>query len=482
MSSFGQIWQEKQFVKEMNWKKMLPTVIVFAVLIMLTVERIHYTLIATANVPVMDYWRYIVQFVDKLMEGNVTIMDLWEPYSSHRSGISTFLFLINVKWFGLNTQIEILLGAIGTFINCIFLFWIFLKKNQWNTSWVKCGFILVALCMFNINQWEIVTLEFSLGFSLRILLVLWTFYLFDTLQIRERKKWIIASFSVSMLVVAYLTGSYGPAVLGTFVFISIIYMIVGKESKWKKCIQNLIIIFFLGAGLIIFFWGLESNSGSGATKSFFDILLDGTLIKGIFLMLGSSVVHIESNVVSQHPNILLYIGVILFLVYVLAIVLFFRLQIYKKTYMPLMLMAYTACIILVIVYGRSTMFGVEYVRSSRYVCETTLGLAGICWIFLYQIQYMMDHRKEKNYLSMVKTVACICGLVLIMGSIGYSYKVEKGIAPFRKVYQENLIELMKSGEELTDEQCANFQADTHLVNQGIAIMRKYNLGVFREKE
>ena len=57
VSSFGQIWQEKQFVKEMNWKKMLPTVIVFAVLIMLTVERIHYTLIATANVPVMDYWR-----------------------------------------------------------------------------------------------------------------------------------------------------------------------------------------------------------------------------------------------------------------------------------------------------------------------------------------------------------------------------------------------------------------------------------------
>lgn len=465
--------------KHIEWKKVCPIIVIVLFLSWLTIDRVNYLLTATANVPIMDYWRYIVLFVEKIFNEGVSLIDLWEVQegTTHRHfGIANILFLLNVKLFGLNTQVEIVLGAICMFINCCFLLWLFLKKIDWNNAYIKGGFVLLAICMFNINQWEILTLEFSMGFTLRILMILWTVNYFDTIQFKEKNKFSFGAYLLYLILVACLCGSYAPALLGTFVFVVLVKIFLKKETK-RTLIQNLLIVLFFSTGCVLIFWGTSSGAGDSSIGIFMEYLIDGTLFKAIFLMLGSSIMHVESPLVSTYSELLVNLGAIVFVIYMIAIVIYFYRKMYEKTYVPIMLMAYTAGNILVISFGRIPMFGVGYVVSSRYVCETTLGLVGVCWIFLYEFQAIIN---KLNALAVVRVCALYTGLFIIFISLGYSDFVEKGIAPYRKMYSESLIQLMMSGEEITDENSGGFQADTELVKEGIEIMKQYKLGVFGE--
>ena len=466
--------------KQISWKEIWPILIVFTVLIGLTIEGIEYVLTATANVPMMDYWRYIVQFVDKIYHEGVTLVDLWIPQegAAHRAiGMPIFYFLANVKFFGLNTQIEIVLGIVALLINSFFLFFVYLKRMKWESSIAKCGFVLIALCMFNINQWEILTLEFSLGFMSRIFLILIGFYLFDTLQKKQGSKLLVAISMLYMFMVACLAGSYAPGALGAIVFVVLAQIFLETSDRWKLCAQNLMVVIGFIIGIVFFFNDLGGGTGDGAGARLIDMVSDGSIFRAIFYMLGSSVLHVSSAQVTQDFSVYFDIGIVMFILYMIAIFIFFKRKIYKMTYMPIMLMAYTACIILIISFGRIPMYGVNYVTSSRYVCETTLGLAGICWIFLYELQFICKYELKG---SIKKTFVSSLGVVFILINLKTSYDTEMGIAPYRRIYQESLIEIMVTNEQVTDEEASKFQYDTWYVNEGIDIMEEYDLGIFED--
>lgn len=469
------------------WKNVWPVLLILGFLILMVINRIDYVLTATANVPIMDYWRYICQFVDKVFNEGVTLADLWIPQegATHRAmGMSIFCFLLNVKLFGLNTQIEIVGGVIAFAVNCLFLLWVFLKRMKWENGVEKCGFLLMMICVFNINQWEIMILEFSLGFALRILLILLAVYFFDSLQKENTKIPAIAICTVWMFMVACLTGSYGPAVIGALFFVAIVQLIVNKNNRWKNGIQNLVMISGFAIGTLLFLGGIGGGVSQGAGTRFTDMIMDGRIIKAVFYMLGSSVLHSTSTPVLENFDIFLSVGVVLFVLYMLAIFLFFKRKMYEKTYMPIMLMAYTACSILTISFGRIPMFGVTYTTSSRYVCETTLGLIGLIWIIWYEMCYqfkkLMQQQKVTKAMSFVKLSVCFAGVLFILHQFDISNETEMATAPYRKIYQENLIEKMESGKELSDGDIAMFQSERKYVEEGIEIMKKYKLGVFGE--
>ena len=53
-------------------------------------------------------------------------------------------------------------------------------------------------------------------------------------------------------------------------------------------------------------------------------------------------------------------------------------------------------------------------------------------------------------------------------------------APYRKQYDDNLIQMMFQIEEYPDDELYLFQANSpEMVRSGIDIMKKYHLGVFR---
>ncbi len=468
-----------------NLKNIWPVLLILGVLGIIVVQRIHYVLSATANVPVMDYWRYIYQFGDKIFNEGVTLKDLWVPQAgaTHRPmGVPIFLFLINVKYFGLNTQIEIVGGVIALAVNTLFLLWVFLKKMKWEHGLEKCGFILLMLFVFNINQWEIMILEFSMGFAIRALLIMISLYLFDHLQKETVKIYQPILVAAWMFVVACLSGSYGPAVIGALCFVTLSQVFINKTYKLKNLLRNVIMILGFGIGTLLFMTGIGGGASSGAGKSLADMIADGRIFKAVFYMLGSSLLHNESAYVKENFEVLTWIGIGLFVLYLLAIFLFFKRRLYEKTYMPIMLMAYAACSILAIAYGRIPMYGVKGVVASRYVCETTLGLIGLVWILWYEICYQFRKRKQKEKLKTIlnyaKVFVCVCAVVGILRILDISAETERRIAPYRKIYQEGIIEKMTSGRELTDTELASFQSERKYIEEAIEIMKKYGLGVF----
>ena len=470
-----------------KFKNTWPLCLIIGILAIIVIKRINYVLMASENVPVMDYWRYIYQFGDKIFQEGVTLKDLWVPQAgaTHRPmGVPIFLFLMNVKYFGLNTQIEIVGGVIALAVNTLFLLWVFLKKMKWEHGLEKCGFILLMLCVFNINQWEIMTLEFSMGFAIRALLLLISLYLFDHLQ-KEQVKWYQPLLvAVWMFIVACLSGSYGPAVVGAMCFVAFVQLFVNKTHKLKNAIRNFVMIFGFCIGTIFFMTGIGGGVSSGAGGKLADMIADGRFLKAIFYMLGSSVLHVESSYVKENIEILTTVGIGLFILYLLAIFLFFKRRLFEKTYLPIMLMAYAACSILAIAFGRIPMYGVKGVIASRYVCETTLGLVGLVWILWYEICYQFKNRKEKEAVKTVfayaKVFVCVAAVIGILRFLDISANTEYAIAPYRGKYQEGLINKMKSDRELTDSELAGFQSERKFIEEAIEIMKRYGLGVFGE--
>lgn len=471
---------------QIAWKKIWPLLIIFAYITIIIISRISYVLTATANVPIMDYWRYIVQFVEKLFQEGITFADLWIPQegATHRAiGVPIICFLLNVKYFALDTQIEIVAGVFATAVNCLFLLWAFLKKMKWENNIAKCGFVLIVSCMYNINQWEIMTLEFSLGFAVRQLLILIALFIYDELQKGNQKSYKLIAYVFFMCCVACLTGSYGPAVLGAMFFVFLIQFFVVKENKGRICVQSGMMMLAFAIVSFLFFCGIGGGISQNSGTNLIDMIFDGRIFKAVFIMLGSSVLHNASSVVAESMNNVLCIGVVLFVLYIIAIFIFFKRKMYEITYVPIMLMAYTAGSILVIAFGRLQEFDLSYLVASRYVCETTLGLVGIVWIFIYEVYcilYVNRKNKEKGILPIFKMLVYIIGTGFIMVNLQISYNIEMTTAPYRRIYYENLIEKMISAETITDEDASKFQSSKVFVEEGIEIMKKYKLGVFGE--
>lgn len=55
---------------------------------------------ATANVPIMDYWRYAYKMLPKIYGGGITFSDLWEPINGQRGLHHSIVDSIQLKLLG----------------------------------------------------------------------------------------------------------------------------------------------------------------------------------------------------------------------------------------------------------------------------------------------------------------------------------------------------------------------------------------------
>ena len=60
-----------------------------------------------------------------------------------------------------------------------------------------------------------------------------------------------------------------------------------------------------------------------------------------------------------------------------------------------------------------------------------------------------------------------------------SYSKEWKIAPYRKIYCENLVEGINNIDNLSGDDFAPYQSDEQYVRKGVEIMKKYKLGIYR---
>ena len=428
---------------------------------------------ATANVPIMDYWRYINSFVDKMFTDTITFNDLWLNQGVYRYPVIYGLFLLNVKLFHYNTQIEIFGGCVVMAITSIILYKLLKEYFCDYKKYIKYfGYCMLLMAVFNLNQWEILTLEFSLGFALRILSFILVFkytdYFLCNMTTTYSRAIILAM--IYIFVICLFGAAYFPAMIGA-VFFTIVFrlFVFLKEEKLGYVKQYIILCAGLIIGTCIYMNGIVSSDITISENGLFSAVFNFNILRALVIMLGSSLVGVYGVKIS------FFVGCVFLGIYIFAIVWYLYNKMYKKTYMPMLLIAYAIMVTCLIYLGRSSVFNLEYLTSSRYVCETTIGIIGVSWILLDCFS------NNNSNLRFLRKSICCCMLIFIIISIGCSCLKEYNTAIYRKAYADNLIKNMTKIEELDSSEIALYQANyDELVINGVKIMKKYNLGVFHD--
>jgi hypothetical protein len=446
---------------------------------------IHYLVISTANVPIMDYWRMIDHWGEKTMSDNLKFRDIWEDDSStgNRNPLMAFLLFINMRFFNYNTQIEIFAGTFFILCTTICLIYTFLKENNDKQEQkLKVQFLCLPfiLAVFSLNQWEILTLEFSLSFMIRIfsytgIFILLNHYLLDA----KKDKYRIITISVLLIIIICLMSQlFFIALIGSIGIVVFVHICMHYREEKFLYLSNYIYLYTgIIVGTVIYMMNLGFVSTVEININIGEFIIG--FIKGTLLMLGSSL----CNTLSVYPifNISDYawmyiLGSVAGLLYIFAIFLYFYKKMYKKTYMPLFLILYCFINIVAIYYARAFRFDLFYMTSSRYTCETTMGLIGILWIFASEI---LNTSKIPNFYKIIKLLAISLGIIFISGNLVYAMFKEKEIGVYRGMYFAAAGNIMREVDNVPDNELNVFQADNvMLARRGIDFLKKYNLNVF----
>lgn len=446
-------------------KKIYDLLLVAMIMVAIFCIHLVYLLRSMSNVPIMDYWRYIGNVTEKIFTGKFSYQDCFESYAGHKNSINIFLLFLNMKLFGYNTMIEIIGGAIIRFILFIICV-IQLRKALTNRGNVLCSTAFIGIILFNLNQWEIITIEFSLAFAIRVLFFFLIFIYVDKKILKERKvSYDIILFSVGFLIVVInIAGAYFAAMIVAFGSTIILKLLLTPDKHEKRSLFVLGIVLLLVSIIAcgMYYYGMEGIIGTNTTIDFLKVA------KGAAVMLASGVLH--TNIMAEmNINLVIACGVLIFCGYIGVMVLYVRNKCTNITCFPIMLILYSLVSCLIISYGRASEFSLEYMESSRYVVEITFANIGI--VMAVAIYY----EKCKPNIFLVLFTISLVGLVLVSNLKEYK------IGAYRKSYVEEIARIMLDINEYEDEQLNCFQANSpEQVREGVKLLEKYKLGIFSE--
>jgi len=439
--------------------------------------QIYYLIISTRNVPFMDYWRDIKDFGEKIMTGKFGFQDIWISTTSQRNPLIRILFAINMLVFNYNPQIEIFMGIFFQLLSFFIIIYAFNKENKENNKLIIFQFLssTFLLAIFSLNQWEILTLEFSLSFMIRIscyilIFILLNYCLFD---MQNNKKQLVIISIFLPIIICFLSQLYFIAFIGTIGIMVIMHFCINYKKDRFLYFKNYL---YLGIaaiiGAIIYSINISGDLTVKNTISASVFIIN--LIKGTLLMFGASLCQHFSEYsfynISGHTMIYLQ-GIVLAIIYIFALLIYIKKKMYLKTYIPLFLILYCFLSIIIIFYGRVFEFDLYYLMASRYTCETTLGLIGLLWIFANDI--LNNQNKTKIF--------SIISLLIIVFSLILEAYFEKNLDPSRGAYLGRIKDIMLNIDSASDEELIIFQASPIEVRSGINILKEYNLNIFHKE-
>lgn len=470
--------------KVINWCK--ENIIFVSMLSLLFAFQLIYISNATINVPVMDYWRYINNYVDKCFMGGVQFNELYESYAGHKSLLTTLLFILNVIFFKLNVRVSTFLAAFIMVITAIIIYKLFLlnvkniylniNNKIFNDIVKQILGILIIFPLFNLNQWEILVLEFSTPFVIRVLITIIIFLFTDKLIFLSTcaYKSLFAYIIYFTLSVNLVFAGYSFSVIGAIVAITFLNMIMKRKAANYKL--SFAIIFISILNIFLYLNGIAVGTVSSLRASIKQLIYN--FPQGFLILLSSSVLH--ENLVNESIDTKFYyiIGLMLLFIYVLSAIIYFRKKYFNMTYMPVMLIGYTFCNMVCMYVSRFHEFGAKGMTASRYVVDTTLGLIGVIWIFSIAI---MDYLKNSGKKYIWKSCLYTLPVFMIVFCISLTNIKEQEISIYRCAYFRELVTKMINIDRIPDEELSQFQANSEeLVRKGVDIMKKYRLGVFSD--
>lgn len=447
---------------------------------------------STANIVYSDQFYTVDMVVKRIYEKNFNLFAIlartWNEGGMHKSIGGVFLTLINLKFFKLNTLVDMYSSAFVLLLTVLVLYFYYNKNLTGNKLLPRFFFLLISFIVLSLDQVELLTFGNGLYLFLRMFLFIITFIVFEQF-IKKFSLRNLIFFSIPLFVnLFFFSGGYTiPFFIGLIVILFVDYL--NNDSIKINKISLIITL-----GIILFSSIVYSIGGFNQTlpysldplsKVIFPVKLIShqpfNFLRFTLLSLTGNIVDV--NIISTPSlkiadNLLLTIGVLLMLIYFYAIYLFFQNKLYKKTYLPLFFIIYSFFIYLSV---GMTRFGFSHIlpyysMSSRYTADTHFGLIGIIWI----IALVYVDKLKLTKINFKKIILPVLIVIFIMIGQIFTIKAEWKAGPYRKIYFDNLRKIALEKNK-TKKELKLFEVyDLKLVEKSLNFLEKHGLNVYAD--
>ena len=417
-------------------------------------------------------------FIESYLNGNITFADLWRPVGKIRFLGYNLLLLANIKWFSLNSKIFVFLIPFLLLISALLIYREYSKSLTPDCSmeFIAATFLFLNLIIFNIIQYYSLMFGYGLNFQIPMPFIIASFISLE-LFVTKNWKYLPSAFLMSALAVLVFGGTaifaFAPALGSTFLCYILIHRTQLTKDFWNRA---LIMSIFLAFTAFLYLFNINYNDYLPNFKTFFlsEIISHPTeAVRFLLTAFGASVIGIDAfftyNLFSFDS--IAFIGLVILLFYILAIILFFKSFMYRRTYLPFFLIMQTFFHLCFVSLGRFGLGSTYYAMMSSYTCVSIFGLVALAWIFIFTL----TRRKEPKML--MKSIILVGITMLVAGFLITSVAVWRS-QPLRKAYFEKLRDIALRIDSATPEELERSDFNKQICDS-MRLLKAHKLNIYR---
>lgn len=431
-----------------------------------------------------DQWHFL-DLLDHFLSGSLDWRELWHSHSEQVKPGYELLFLLNGKYLGLNLMAEIMVGLLLLGAAALLL-WRDMAASldgKINSLAASLALLAAGLVLMSFNQWaNYVYSLLALGGFAGMLVQLGFFSGFSRLLNQgQNTRGLIAMAVLLVLAVLGFSGARSPAFIGacTACFLLALWF---KPAERRQVTLQALPFLILGCafiGIYLLLLGSGRTSGGSLAADLSRLLLHplGAVgyVAGIVAQSMLSLLEAPKSWRGVLQPVLAIAG---FAALGWALWRYFAAGLWRKTWMPLLLILYSALFVLEVLVGR---FGGENLnlRGSavpRYVFDAHLWVVGVVWIA------GLEWSEETRFTPRRALVPALV-IALFMCLELWNLQLAWHFAPYMARNSARSVETLQeiaAGQKpvsaLSRTVCPNIELCAH----GMEILEKYHLNVLRD--
>jgi len=438
-----------------------------------------YVWTTAAEVPFRDDI-YLIKggFVESYCNGSLSLADFWRASAGTRLPGYLLLQFINIKWFGMNSKLIVLLIPFLMSASAFLIYREYRKSlsPQRSPEFIAATFVIPNLVIFNLIQWEGLTFSYGFVFQSPMPFFIATFLCLELFLTNEKPNYWPAAFITTALAILIFGGShsfsFAPALGTTFICYVLTHRTTLKKEFWKRFFA---ISIFMSALALLYLNNIHKNNYFPDTLHHVDKVLSNPLEALLFLSasFGASVVGVDvANTYFSFQGMVI-LGCCVVLLYIMGGYLFIKVRMYKKTYLPFYLLVQSFFYLVFMMLGRFG-YGINYGMASRYTCVSVYGLVALVWLLIFILSYSEDAKIQWRTILYAPVMLIFTGILL-------TSLVEWRIQPYRKANFQELHQIALQIDKATDKKLSRFEERPTLVRQSLMILKDCQLNIYRMK-
>ena len=456
-------------------RNMLPLFIIFV----FTGYFLFYIHSITVNVA-WQGWFCQVPLIEKFYSRTITMQDLMTRFGEHGMLGYNILFLINTIFFKLSVFFDAYLNLFLIVLATAIIYVVYRRTmvERANALLYNGGFALIAFIMFSISQQSSGSMETQVRIG-EVLFFLTTFVI---------ERYFYASLGIAAYFYSFLLILISINIFGTmysFAWVPGLFF-VGAIQKFvhkKKCgLFYLYVILLMSICVYLYFIEYAYSLRGNIHAANLNVLMVAKYMLGCFSggTLGTTL-FLEHYINRQTMFIN---GFVVFSIYLYSLFIFVKSRMWKISYLPVLLMAYTVSVSFIITIGRYSELDWVWGMNYWYAVHYKYGLVGCVWILLYAFQGNLNFvnlgvgkSKPGYYIRFVATVTI---LVYVFTCLLFSNYSDWKRARYVKAFFARMIPYGYFVEDMPIDEQGNtpFCFPLSLTNDSLKILRKYRLNLY----